>query len=530
MYEICVCFLDQQNITGNSTLRYDQVQAEKEAEEASNVFSFLIPARLEIVTEPSGGNETVPFTTQPRLKLVDVDGKLVTTLGHGSLTNWTVMATIKNGSGDSVAVLEGNVTVTLVDGWANFTDLSITHNGTDYSLFFYVNKPVASHFNASSQPFEVKERIMYFTITTQPGDANETVSFGQQPRIEVRDAANGEIVDNTGWKGRRWLYTVSLANPADNDGHLNGTTQVEFVEGVATFTNLSIDISGENYILALEAKTDPASRYMFSGNSSAFNVSERVLYLKLVQQPGDCNDTVVCGSQPILEIRNAFPDSLVENIGWRGRTWSINATVVDSDNSVVNGTTLLPVQTTGRVEFKDLSFYDVAQGRQMKFTIITKPSSSYSSLSVTSDTFNVTAREFYLEVITQPDKANQSEVFGVPPVVEVRDLGTRMRGHPLKGYWSISTSLKPSALNGTLSGELNLTVEEERVEFTNLSISYYGIGYALTFQSNYGHVVCNSVLVAVHNDLASHKEIETNLQDSQRFDDVYEQIDGRTKN
>ena len=470
------------------------------------MFSFLIPAKLELVTEPGGANETVAFASQPRLKLIDIDGTLVTTLGHGSLTNWTVTATIKNGSGDPLALLEGSVNVTLENGWANFTDLSITHNATDYELLFYVSKPLASHFNATSQPFEVKERIMYFTVTDQPSDANETVSFGQQPRIEVRDAANGEIVNNTGWKGRRWIFTASLANPADNDGHLNGTTQVEFVRGVAQFTNLSVDISGENYVLALEAMTDPPSRYVFSGNSSAFNVSERVLYLRLVQQPGDCNDTVVCGSQPIVEIRNAFPDSLVDNIGWRGRSWYINATMVGGSNSVVNGTTLLSVQTSGRVGFQDLNFYDVAQGHQMEFLVITEPSSSYSSLSVTSETFNVTARQFYLEVIIQPDRANQSEIFGVPPVVEVRDLGTRMRGHPLKGDWSIATSLKPSALNGTLSGVLNETVEDERVEFTNLSISYYGIGYQLVFESNYGHMVCTCENVTTHNDQVAYSK------------------------
>lgn len=196
------------------------------------MFNFLIPNRLELVTEPSGGNETVPFATQPKLKMVDIDGKLVTTLGHGSLSNWTVTASILNGTGDSMAILEGNVTVIIVEGWANFTDLSITHNGSDYQLLFNVSKPAASHFNATSQAFEVKERIMYFTVTVQPEDANETVSFGKQPKIEVRDAANGEIVDNTGWKGRRWLVTASIANPDDNDGHLNGTTEVEFIQGI----------------------------------------------------------------------------------------------------------------------------------------------------------------------------------------------------------------------------------------------------------------------------------------------------------
>ena len=178
----------------------------------------------------------MPFTIQPKLKLVDIDGTLVTVLGHGSLSNWTVTASILNGTGDSMAVLEGNVSVEIVEGWANFTDLSITHNGSDYKLLFNVSKPAASHFNATSLAFEVKERIMYFTVTVQPDDANETVSFGQQPRIEVRDAANGDIVDNTGWKGRQWLFKASIANPDDNEGHLNGTTEVEFTKGLFIVT------------------------------------------------------------------------------------------------------------------------------------------------------------------------------------------------------------------------------------------------------------------------------------------------------
>lgn len=250
-----------------------------------------------------------------------------------------------------------------------------------------------------------------------------------------------------------------------------------------------MDISGENYVLALETITVPSSRYVFKDNSSAFNVSERLLYLKIAQQPGNCNDTVICGTQPIVEIRNVFPDSLVENIGWRGRTWQINASMVGVSNSVLKGTALVNVPTAGRVEFQDLNFYDVAQGYQIQFTVITEPSSSYSGLSVTSETFDVNARLFYLEVITQPAQANQSEVFGVAPVVEVQDLGTRMRAHPLKSDWSIAVSLKPTALNGTLSGVLNETVTDERAEFSNLSISYYGIGYELLFESNYGHVV-----------------------------------------
>lgn len=73
-----------------------------------------------------------------------------------------------------------------------------------------------------SKPFEVKERILYFTLVNHPYDANETVPFGQQPLVEVRDAANGELVTNTGWKGRKWVCEVSLVNPESYRGNYFG--------------------------------------------------------------------------------------------------------------------------------------------------------------------------------------------------------------------------------------------------------------------------------------------------------------------
>lgn len=115
-----------------------------------------------------------------------------------------------NGTGDPEALLGGNTTVPFIDGWANFTNLNISHNDTDYVLEYKVTFPVEANFTAHSESFEVKERILYFTLVSHPRDANETVPFGQQPLVEVRDAANGELVTNTGWKGRNWICKASL--------------------------------------------------------------------------------------------------------------------------------------------------------------------------------------------------------------------------------------------------------------------------------------------------------------------------------
>ena len=129
-----------------------------------------------------------------------------------------VTAFIKKGTGDPEALLGGNTTAPFINGWANFTDLNISHNATNYVLEFKITFPLETNFTARSEPFEVKERILYFTLVTQPNDANETVPFGQQLLINVRDAANGEVVSNTGWKGREWICNTFLLNPQSYKG------------------------------------------------------------------------------------------------------------------------------------------------------------------------------------------------------------------------------------------------------------------------------------------------------------------------
>jgi hypothetical protein len=215
------------------------------------------------------------------------------------------------------------------------------------------------------------------------------------------------------------------------------------------------------------------------------------MHIVLAQQPGNCNDSVICGSQPVIEIRSLHPDSLVQNIGWRNRKWFTDVTHSQGfAGSAMNATTQLLVPTSGRVEMHDLYFLKVSFGHQLTFTIRTDPVSSYTNMTVTSDVFIIQPRQFYLQVTTQPSNCNQTVPCGVQPVVEVHDVGTQKLGVPLEESWYIAASLRSVELNGSLSGgTLNATVTNGRVEFTGLSVSVFGIGYVLEFQSNHGHMV-----------------------------------------
>ena len=179
------------------------------------------------------------------------------------------------------------------------------------------------------------------------------------------------------------------------------------------------------------------------------------------------------------------------NLGWRGRKWTIKATMErGAGNDVIIGTTRFQIPRSGRAEFSNISFYDVANGYRMKFEVTVTPhSQSYSGMVAVSNTFNVNPRQFYLEVVTQVANANQSVIFGTQPVVEVRDLGTGKRAAPLKNPWQIAVTLYSSPKLGQafLNGTSSVSVVKERAAFKDLLVTVYGRGYVLKFESNYGH-------------------------------------------
>jgi hypothetical protein len=225
-----------------------------------------------IIEQPSNGDEGAVMATQPKLRLRDASNDFVNNVGYGETGTWVVMATIRQGTGHPNANITGNSTVKFSQGWANFTELSISHSGSGYVLDFHISQPQSASFNASSVPFDIAERKVNFVLSRQPGDGNEGEVLPQQPQIEVRDSSNNEIV-NTGWKGGRWYAKASLMDANSNGAMLGGDTTVEFVEGVATFTDLTVDISGLNYQLNIETNTDPVSSYADRLTTAKFDIA-----------------------------------------------------------------------------------------------------------------------------------------------------------------------------------------------------------------------------------------------------------------
>ena len=222
--------------------------------------------------QPSDGDEGAPMSTQPKLRMRDANNDFVNNVGFGETRAWVVMATIRQGTGHPDANITGNNTVKFIKGWANFTELSISHSGSGYILDFHVSQPESANFRASSESFNIAEREIRFSISRQPGDGNEGDVLPQQPQVQVLDSSSNEIV-KTGWRGRRWYATATLTDPNNNGAVLGGDTTIEFADGVATFTDLSIDISGSDYQLSIETNTDPVSSYTGKLTTDKFDIA-----------------------------------------------------------------------------------------------------------------------------------------------------------------------------------------------------------------------------------------------------------------
>src|SRR5207249_2582581 len=202
----------------------------------------------------------VAFTTQPqttqagqtmpavRVSALDDAGNVV--------TGFTGSITVALGANPGGGTLSGTTIVTAVNGVATFSTRSINKPGTGYTLAasatgltgatstaFNVTPPPATHVAFTTQP-----------QTTQAGQTMPAV------RVSALDDA-GNVV--TGFTG---LITVALgANPGG--GTLAGTTSVNAVSGVATFSTLSINNAGNGYTLTASASG------LTGATSASFNIT-----------------------------------------------------------------------------------------------------------------------------------------------------------------------------------------------------------------------------------------------------------------
>ncbi len=176
---------------------------------------------------------------------------------YGNIVNATTSITVAIGTNPNSGTLSGTKTVSASAGTATFSGLSIDKSGNGYTL----SASATSLPTATSSAFNITVgTASKLVFNAQPTSATAGVSISPAVTVYVEDAGNNLVTTATN--------SISMAigtNPGG--GTLSGTTPVNAVNGVATFSNLSINKSGTGYTLVASGTS------LTGATSNTFNIS-----------------------------------------------------------------------------------------------------------------------------------------------------------------------------------------------------------------------------------------------------------------
>ncbi|XP_068250283.1 fibrocystin-L-like [Palaemon carinicauda] len=216
--------------------------------------------------EPSGTTieegvpaDNVAFTTfsvQPILSVQSSDGSNIQDLGYSS-NPWLFEAVLRGGPRG--ATLMGNTVVPYVDGFANFTDLSVNQAGEGYSLSFVVAYPdsVTVLNNRLNYTFSASPKPVSLRIVSQPRIVNANTDFFLD--LAIYDDDINRPIDPSLLVGQSLTGNVIKVNKR-KPGELTGDTSFTLNDGdISQFTvgPLQITDAGMNYKLKAAVNVSP---------------------------------------------------------------------------------------------------------------------------------------------------------------------------------------------------------------------------------------------------------------------------------
>ena len=172
--------------------------------------------------------------------------------------------TLAIGTNPAGGALSGTVSVTTVGGLATFSNVALDKAGTGYTLVASSPLPGPALTTATSSPFNVTfGTATQLVFVQQPTNAASGAAITPPVTVQLRDAAGNNVTSP------ERNVTVALgSNPGG--GALSGTLTVATVNGLATFSNLSIDKVGNGYTLVASS---PTPTPLTQATSSGFNVT-----------------------------------------------------------------------------------------------------------------------------------------------------------------------------------------------------------------------------------------------------------------
>ena len=348
----------------------------------------------------------------------------------GSVT----LDTVSHASG---AALNGTTTVSAVAGVATFANVSINTVGTGYTL-----KALAGGLNGdTSSTFDVSAgAAAQLAFTVQPTDVKDGAAITPAVQVTALDAHGNPVPTFVG--------NVSIAigtNPGG--GTLAGTTTRPAVSGVATFDDLSIDVTGTGYTL------DATATGLSGATSAAFTVLPGLARRLLVTtQPGNEPAGATIAPAPQVSARDSL-GNIVTSF-----TDTVEIAILDNPGGGTLSGTTRKAATAGVVVFNDLSIDKSSSGYTLvvtsggldpdttaTFTIIPGPPvSMVFDVQPTTTVVN--------SVIAPPLRLRRLDAFGNLVVSPRRDVDLTIASGPGGAVLGGTTTQRTGATGGPDSG------------------------------------------------------------------------------
>ncbi|MGH7614203.1 MAG: beta strand repeat-containing protein [Gemmatimonadales bacterium] len=371
-----------------------------------------------------------------------------------TVTSFTSSITVAIGTNPSGGILGGTKVVTAVAGVATFSTLTIDKTGIGYTL----TATRAGLTTATSTAFNITPgTATKLAFTVQPVSTAALASITPAVQVTAQDALGNTA---TGFTSN---VTVGFGtNPAPGSV-LSGTKVVAAVAGVATFSNLSIDLAGNGYTLMATASG------LTAATSASFDITTGAA---LVFTVNPTTTTAGATITPAIKVtaRDAGGATVTTFVG--------NVTVAIAAGTGAPGATLSGTTTVAAVAgvatFSNLSIDKSSSGYRLV-------ASANGFSTGTSSAFTINAGPpTQLGFIVQPSNTPAGALI-IPGVqVAVQDaLGNRVSG--ISGSITVAIGTNPSS--GTLAGTLTQPINAGAASFPNLSINNVGTGYTLTATS-----------------------------------------------
>jgi dUTPase len=347
--------------------------------------------------------------------------------------NGPVTLSIASGSG----VLGGTLTVNAVDGVASFTPLTLNAAGS-YTLI------------ANGDGFSVTTAAVSIT----PIGTATTLEFSVQPPASVVAGATFSVtvtaVDSLGNLASSFTGPVTLSEASGAD--ILGTLTVNAVNGVATFTGLSIDAAGYGYSLIASASGLAAANGSGSLNVTAGKATQLVI--------GETNGNVLPGMPFSVSV---FAEDAYGNVD---TTFSgpVTFTLPAGSGQTLGGITTVNA-VNGVAAFNDLTLSSAISSNTLQ--------AAGGSLTTTA-TVASTNDQLVMTVVPPAEVGvNGAFSFSVSALNAAGGLDTNYNG-------TITISLLDYQSTGaTLAGTLTVTAVNGVATFSGLSINLAG-AYGLT--------------------------------------------------